>query len=400
MTTPGLVLVLNAGSSTVKAAVIDPDSGERKVGALVEDVDDSAGAAVRDLLDEWSAGPGLADGLADGLSDGLADVVAVGHRVVHGGPDFVTPVVVDDDVRSRLESLTDLAPLQMPVALSVLDAARERLPDVPHVAVFDTAFHDTLPEFTRRYAVPHRWYADLGVRRYGFHGLSHRYVTSQAAELLGRPVEDLRLVSLHLGSGCSGAAVLGGRSVDTTMGFTPLEGLVMGTRSGDIDPGVLPYVAGKLGVGIEEVVRDLNERSGLLGLSDLSNDCRVLEQAAADGSGQARLALDVFAYRAAKAVAALTVALGGLDALVLTGGIGEHSTRVRSDLLARLAHLGLVEDAGANARHGVGTNGRVSKEGTSPVALVVPTDEELVIARDAVNARRRPGSSRGAGPLG
>lgn len=360
------VLVVNCGSSTLKAAVVDPSSGEQRVSAVVEDVH-SPIDATRELLDRWT--------------DHLGGVVAVGHRVVHGGAVFRAPALVDDDVFARLEDLVALAPLQMPPALAAIRAARRRLPDLPQVAVFDTAFHQTLPEVAYRYAVPQEW-SDLGVRRYGFHGLSHRHVTGRAAELLGRPLEELRLVSLHLGNGCSGAAVRGGRSIDTTMGLTPLEGLVMGTRSGDIDPGALAYVGRRLGLGLDEVVAALNERSGLLGLSGTSHDCRVLSDEARKGSSAARTALEVFSYRAAKAVGALTVALGGLDALVLTGGIGEHAADVRSTLLSHLAVLGLEEDAAANARHGIGTAGRISRPG-HPVALVVPTDEELVIARDA-----------------
>jgi acetate kinase len=360
------VLVVNCGSSTLKAAVVNPSSGARRVSAVVEDVHSPADATGQ-LLDRWA--------------DDLDGVVAVGHRVVHGGAVFRAPALVDDHVVATLEGLVALAPLQIPAALAALEAARRCLPDLPQVAVFDTAFHQTVPEVAHRYAVPQEWF-DLGVRRYGFHGLSHRYVTGRAAELLDRPIEELRLVSLHLGNGCSGAAVLGGRSIDTTMGLTPLEGLVMGTRSGDIDPGALAYVGRRLGLGLDEVVATLNERSGLLGLSGISPDCRVLSEEARKGSSAARMALDVFSYRAAKAVGALAVALGGIDALVLTGGIGERAADVRSALLSHLAVLGLEEDVAANSRHGLGTAGRVSPPG-HPVALVVPTDEELVIARDA-----------------
>ena len=363
------VLVMNCGSSTLKAAIVDPASGERHRSAVVEDARSPADTVDR-LLDEWT--------------DSLADVVTVGHRVVHGGTVFCGPVLVDDDVVAALDGLVDLAPLQMPPALAALRAARRRLSALPHVAVFDTAFHRTLPEVAHRYAVPQEW-ADLGVRRYGFHGLSHRYVAGRAAELLGRPLEELRLVSLHLGNGCSGTAVLDGRSIDTTMGLTPLEGLVMGTRSGDIDPGALAFVGRRLGLGLDEVVLALNERSGLLGLSGSSRDCRVLWEEAGRGSHAAQLALDVFSYRAAKAVGALAVAAGGLDVLVLTGGIGEHDARLRSALLSRLGLFGLEEDPVANARHGAASAGRISRPG-HPVALVVPTDEELVIARDASEA--------------
>jgi acetate kinase len=249
------------------------------------------------------------------------------------------------------------------------------------VAVFDTAFHQTMPASAFRYAVPEEWYTRYGVRRYGFHGISHRFVSERAAAILGRPLERLRLVTAHLGNGCSAAAVRGGVSVDTTMGLTPLEGLVMGTRSGDVDPGMFGYLAGQTGRSVDELTDALNTQSGLLGLSGVGNDMRTIQAAAARGDDRARLALDVFAHRLAKAIAGLVTSLERLDALVFTGGIGENSAVVRGLVLARLGFLGLAEDAKANARHGQRTGGRVSRSG--PVlALVVPTDEELMIARD------------------
>jgi acetate kinase len=251
------------------------------------------------------------------------------------------------------------------------------------VAVFDTAFHSGMPPRAYRYAVPASWYSDHGVRRYGFHGTSHRYVSGRAADLLGRPLESLRMVTVHLGNGCSATAVRDGVSVDTTMGLTPLEGLVMGTRSGDVDPGVLGYIADRLGLDVKAVLDQLNCRSGLLGLSGLSNDMRTVEDAARDGSAAAALAVEVFCYRAAKAIGALAVALGRLDAVVFTGGIGEHSATGRSATLAHLGVLGIAEDTAANAGHGERTGGLISAPGSVPV-LVVPTDEELVIARDTL----------------
>jgi acetate kinase len=238
-----------------------------------------------------------------------------------------------------------------------------------------------MPPRAYRYAVPAGWYSDHAVRRYGFHGTSHRYVSGRAAELLDRPLESLRMVTVHLGNGCSATAVHGGVSVDTTMGLTPLEGLVMGTRSGDVDPGLLGYMGDRLGLDLAGVLDELNTRSGLLGLSDVSNDMRTVEEAAGNGSAAAALAIEVFCYRAAKAIGALAVALGGLDAVVFTGGIGEHSATVRSATLAHLGLLGIDVDATANAAHGGRTGGRISGAGSVPV-LVVPTDEELVIARD------------------
>jgi acetate kinase len=269
---------------------------------------------------------------------------------------------------------------------------------LPQVAVFDTAFHHTMPPHAFRYAVPEEWYTRYGVRRYGFHGISHQFVSQQAAVLLGRPPGELRLVTAHLGNGCSAAAVRDGVSVDTTMGLTPLEGLVMGTRSGDVDPGLLGYLAGRTGRSLDELTMALNTASGLLGLAGVGSDMRTVEAAAAAGNERAQLAVEVFVYRLAKAIAGLVVGLQRLDALIFTGGIGENSAAVRSMVLSRLGFLGLTEDVEANADHGRHTAGRVSLAG--PVlALVVPTDEELLIARDTARviagSRRDPANTQG-----
>jgi len=247
--------------------------------------------------------------------------------------------------------------------------------------VFDTAFHQTMPPRAFRYAVPEEWFTRYGVRRYGFHGTSHRFVSERAAALLGRPLGELRLVTAHLGNGCSLAAVRHGVSVDTTMGLTPLEGLVMGTRSGDVDPGVFGYLAGRAGLTVDQLTDELNTASGLTGLSGVGNDMRTVQAAAADGNERARLALEVFVHRLAKAIAGMVVGLERLDALVFTGGIGEHSAEIRSLVLARLAFLGLAEDPEANARDGRTTGGLIGPDGPA-LAMVVPTDEELMIARD------------------
>ena len=385
----GSVLVLNGGSSSVKVALVDPSTGERALTALAEKVGTSDAAVQWRRGDEESSStpsdtsPSGVIGhlLGELTADERASVAGVGHRVVHGGRRFTESVVVDDSVMARLTELTELAPLHLPANREAVEAARRLLPDVPHVLVFDTAFHRTLPPVAYRYAVPAEWYEQHDVRRYGFHGTSHYYVSRRAADLLGRPVESLRVVTLHLGNGCSAAAVRGGESIDTTMGLTPLEGLVMGSRSGDVDPALVAYVAKKLDLDVDGVLDALNSKSGLLGLSGSSNDMRTLVEEAAGGSETAQLAIDVFCYRAAKAVGALAVALDGLDVLVFTGGIGEKSVEVRAAVLGRLAVLGLAVDDAANAAHGEQTDGRVSA-GESPVALVVPTDEELVIARD------------------
>jgi acetate kinase len=308
-------------------------------------------------------------------------VIGAGHRVVHGGERFTASVLVDDEVIEAIRSFSPLAPLHNPANLAGIEAVRAARPGLPQAAVFDTAFHQTMPPRAFRYAVPQDWYTTHLIRRYGFHGTSHRYVSGQAAVLLQRPLEELRLVTAHLGNGCSAAAIRDGVSVDTTMGLTPLEGLVMGTRSGDIDPGVFGYLAGQTGASAAGLTDVLNTGSGLLGLSGTSNDMRTIQDAAAAGDERAQLAIDVFVHRLAKAIAALVTSLDRLDALVFTGGIGEHSVLIRRLVLGRLGFLGLTEDAEANARHGQGTRGRITAPG--PVqALVVPTDEELMIARD------------------
>ncbi|WP_457206021.1 acetate/propionate family kinase [Nocardioides sp. P5_C9_2] len=389
------VLVLNCGSSSVKLALVDPATGARRLTGLAERVGSSdatvhlrRGDVGHSSVPEDPSSRGALTHLVASLTDEeRAGLVGVGHRVVHGGSRFSASVVVDDEVLADLHPLVDLAPLHMPANLLGIETAREALPGLAQVAVFDTAFHQTMPPVAYRYAVPQEWYDDHDVRRYGFHGTSHRFVSARAAGVLDRPLEDLRLVVLHLGNGCSGAAVRGGESVDTTMGLTPLEGLVMGTRSGDVDPGLLGYVARRLDLDVEGVVDALNTRSGLLALSGLSNDMRTVCEAAAQGSDAAALALDVFAYRAAKSVGALAVALDGLDAVVFTGGIGEHSEEVRRRILSHLGVLGLHEDPAANAAHGRGTGGRVSRDGDR-VAIVVPTDEELLIARDTAGLAR------------
>lgn len=390
-----MVLVLNCGSSSVKLALVDPETGERRVTALAERlggpdalISSTRGGVEETTRPEDPSAAGVVAHLLDALTDAeRAGVVGVGHRVVHGGSRFAASVAIDDATLADLHTLVDLAPLHMPANLAGVEQARAALPHLAHVAVFDTAFHQTMPPVAYRYAVPQEWFEEHRVRRYGFHGTSHSFVSARAAGLLDRPLADLRLVTLHLGNGCSAAAVRGGESVDTTMGLTPLEGLVMGTRSGDVDPGVLGYIAERLDLDVDGVIDALNTRSGLLGLSGLSNDMRTLCEAADAGSEPARLAVEVFAYRAAKSVGALAVALGGLDAVVFTGGIGEHSDVVRRQVLSHLAVFGLSEDPEANAAHGRQTDGRVSKPG-DVTAVVVPTDEELMIARDTLELSR------------
>ncbi|MGZ4610840.1 MAG: acetate/propionate family kinase [Actinomycetes bacterium] len=383
------VLVLNCGSSSVKCGLLDPATGERRLTALAEGV----GSDEAVLRVEGSDGPeqlqprdssyrGIVDQLiAMATERAHGQLAGVGHRVVHGGDRFGASVVIDEQVLDAIRAVSDLAPLHNPANLIGIEAVTAALPECPQVAVFDTAFHRTMPPVAYRYAVPGAWYDEHRARRYGFHGTSHRYVSGRAAELLGRPLDSLRMVTAHLGNGCSATAVRDGRSVDTTMGFTPLEGLVMGTRSGDIDAGLLGYMAERLDLDLPAVLTILNFESGLKGLSGVGNDMRSITDAARAGNDQAALALAVFTYRLAKAVAALSVPLERLDALVLTGGIGENSVDVRSAVMRSLVLFGIREDVEANADHGRSTNGRVSQE-EATVVLVVPTNEELVIAHD------------------
>ena len=389
-----LVLVLNSGSSSVKFALVHPGSGERLMGGIGERL----GTPEALLRVQWFPAaaaeeriPGdthravvarVLDQLAQAGHVG-ADLLGAGHRVVHGGERFTSSVRVDDTVIAAVRSFIHLAPLHNPANLAGIEAVRDLLPDLPQVAVFDTAFHQTMPPHAYRYAVPEEWYTRHGVRRYGFHGISHRFVSEQAAIMLDRPPGELRLVTAHLGNGCSATAVRDGVSVDTTMGLTPLDGLVMGTRSGDVDPGLLSYLAGRTRMNVDELTGALNTDSGLQGLSGVGNDMRTVAGAAADGNERAQLALDVFVHRLSKAIAGLVVGLQRLDVLVFTGGIGENSAVVRSLVLSRLGFLGLAEDAHANAGHGRETGGRISLAGRV-LALVVPTDEELLIARDTV----------------
>jgi len=385
----GLVLVLNSGSSSVKYALVDPDTGERPLSGQAENIGTSGGShhdAITRILDHLD-------------DNGHVDLAGAGHRVVHGGERFSDSVLVDDEVLDAIRSFSHLAPLHNPANLAGIEAVAQARPGLPQVAVFDTAFHQTMPPAAYRYAVPGEWYTRHAVRRYGFHGTSYRFVSERAATLLGHPSAGhpsaghpsavLRLVVAHLGNGCSAAAISGGRSVDTTMGLTPMEGLVMGTRSGDVDPGLLGYLAEQTGRSAADLTDALDTRSGLLGLSGASNDMRTISEAAERGDERARLALDVFVHRLAKAIAGLAASLGGLDALVFTAGIGENSVLVRSRVLARLGFLGLAEDPAANAAHGRTAGGRISRPG--PVqALVVPTDEELMIARDTARLVAAP----------
>ncbi len=390
------VLVLNCGSSSLKFAVIDPDTSVEHVSGIAQrlgspeaslDVKRNGAKSTRPipgaLHDE--ALHGVVDALRElGLADGL---LAVGHRVVHGGSKFAGSMAITPEVVAKMEECIPLGPLHNPPNLVGIRIAQNLFPDLLQVGVFDTAFHQTMPPVAYTYPVPHEWLEQHGVRRYGFHGTSHRFVAREALRLAGLPADDHAIVTAHLGNGCSAAAIRNGKSVDTTMGLTPLEGLMMGTRCGSIDPAIVGHVADATGKSAKEILDALNKKSGLLGVSGLSNDMRTVEGAAEEGNERAKLALDLFCYVLAKSIAALVVPLGRLDALVFTGGIGENSTTVRAMTIARLGFLGLALDPAANATHGRVQHGRITT-GTKPQALVVPTNEELMIAQDSAQIAR------------
>ena len=358
------VLVVNAGSSSLKLALLGPG----------DDV------VVATEVHRWDGRP--PSGGLDELVPGLGPVDAVGHRVVHGGSRFTGAVVVDDGVIAAIESFTSLAPLHQPRAVAGLRAVGELLPAAPSVACFDTAFHATLPQAAATYALPGAWREQWGLRRFGFHGLSHAWAAGRAAELIGRVGDDgLRVVSCHLGAGSSLCAVVGGRSVDTTMGFTPLEGVVMATRSGSVDPGLLTWVMTEGGLDPVSVGHALEEESGLAGLSGGTGDMRDVAPAAQRGDPDARLALDVWLHRLCREVGAMAVSAGGLDVLVFTGGIGEHEVALRAAAAARLGFLGVAVDPAANVA-AQGVDADVSVPGAPARTLVVTAREDIQIARE------------------
>ncbi len=392
------VLVLNAGSSSLKYRLLDGDSGVAEASGAVERIGEAAGTLTHTVDGEEHVEERRFEDFEDALHSTVEaferhgpeidrdTLKAVGHRVVHGGDLFSEPVLVDDRLLDTVEHLVPLAPLHNPANLEGMRASLRRFPEVPQVAVFDTAFHQTMPEHAYTYAVPAAWREEHHIRRYGFHGTSYAFVSRRAAELLGREVEDTNLVVLHLGNGASAAAIRGGRSVDTSMGFTPLEGLVMGTRSGDLDPAIHGHLHRELGWSLEDIDRALYRESGLLGLAG-ANDFREVTRRRAAGDAAAALAFDVYAYRVRKYVGAYYAALGELHAVVLTGGVGQHSADLRAAALGGLDRLGIVIDPQRN--DAPRTDARaVSADGSEVAVLVVPTDEEWEIARQALEVVR------------
>ena len=403
------VLVLNCGSSSVKFQLIATDLeriaeniDRRLARGMVERIGGEAiitlqaeGSAARrstaplrdtraavELIIRWATSEN--SGIAEVRS--VADVHAVGHRVVHGGERFTHSVLITDEVMHGIEDCIDLAPLHNPANIKGIAAAREVFgAGLPQVAVFDTAFHQTLPDYAYLYALPYQLYRRYRVRRYGFHGTSHRYVAYRYRQLRGHAREGTNVITLHLGNGCSVAAIRAGDSMDTSMGMTPLEGLVMGTRAGDIDPAIVDFIAGKEGLSAAEVETLLNKQSGLLGVSGLTNDMReLLDEAHESNDRRARLAIEIFCYRARKYIGAYLAAMNGADAVIFTGGIGENSAEIRTRICDGLQWLGLELDAERNHTHTGGREGVISRDASRLAVYVIPTDEELLIARDTV----------------
>ena len=374
-----VVLVINSGSSSLKYQLIQPDSGTSLAHGIVERIGEPSSpvadhdAALRMAFDELSEA---------GIDLNACGLAAVGHRVVHGGATFYRPTVVDDAVVGELKKLSVLAPLHNPPAVQGIEVARKMLPDVPHVAVFDTAFFHHLPAAAAAYAIDRDLAREWQIRRYGFHGTSHQYVSQQAAAFLGRPLESLNQIVLHLGNGASASAIAAGRAVDTSMGLTPLEGLVMGTRSGDIDAGVVGYLCRVADMTVDEVESMLNQKSGMLGLAG-ERDFRRLHEMIESGDSSAQLAYNVFIHRLRKYVGAYLAVLGRTDVVSFTAGIGENVAAVRGDALSGLAALGIEIDDQRNSSSAKDAR-RISTDASPVAVLVVPTNEELAIARDCL----------------
>jgi acetate kinase len=373
---PVSVLVLNAGSSTLKFSLFDGRLTNLVSEGIVEDPPKDAVTAI------------LASIRGDLASDPVA---VVGHRVVHGGRIFTESAAIDARAMEEIARLSELAPLHNPPALAAIEAAQRAIPGVPHVAVFDTAFFADLPPDRHVYPLPYEWYADHGIRRYGFHGISHAYCAGQAAEFLGRPPEGLRAVTCHLGNGCSATATLGGKAVATTMGFTPLEGLMMGSRPGSVDPGILLYAMDRMGLSPEKLGEILQRRSGLEGLSGVSSDFRAVLAAAKEENERARLALAIYAHSVRAAIGALAVALGGVDALVFTAGVGENAASLREEVCRGLECLGLRLDPKSNRT--LRPDADLAAAGSAGRILTLHTREDLSIAREALRVSGVGGES-------
>ena len=390
------ILVINAGSSSLKYQLIDMENEALLAKGLCERIGidghlkHSPLVGGKPVFNEDLPMPTHAEAIAAvidkltsaeyGVVSSMKEIDAVGHRVVHGGEKFACSVKIDDAVMAALDECTPFAPLHNPANITGINACKSVMGDVPMVAVFDTAFHQTMPSKAYMYAVPYEYYENDGVRRYGFHGTSHRYVSSRCAELMGKPIEELKIISCHLGNGSSLAAIKNGKCVDTSMGFTPLVGLPMGTRCGDLDPGVMQYLMAKYDMDIDKMLNVLNKKSGVQGISGISSDFRDLEKGAAEGNERAKLALEMFSYWVAKVAGSYAAAMNGVDAIIFTAGVGENGPDIRKAVLDYLAFLGIEVDAAANAKRGEDI--MISTADSKVKAFVIPTNEELVIARD------------------
>lgn len=393
--TTNLVLVFNCGSSSIKFALIDPHTTITKCSGLVQRIaQKDADLQIKyngeknqqplPNIDYRSAIQTIITTIRQQHQDLFKQIAAVGHRIVHGSEDFTTSTIINEKVLATIKQSIPLAPLHNQANITGIEEARKALPDLAHIAVFDTAFHQTMPAHAFIYPIPYEYYEQHKIRRYGFHGTSHRFVSCDAAKRLNKKYEECAFITAHLGNGCSAAAILNGTSIDTTMGLTPLEGLMMGTRSGDIDPGLHAHLADNLGLDIHKVTEILNKNSGILGVSGINSDMREVEAAYEQGHERATLAVEIFCYRLAKYIAALTVPLQRIDALIFTGGIGENSPIVRGKTLNWLKIFNFKVDEQHNATNGK-NNGGIITLPTSTIAMVVPTNEELLIAQDTAD---------------
>ncbi|WP_368871557.1 acetate kinase [Staphylococcus haemolyticus] len=390
-----LVLAINAGSSSLKFQLIRMPEETLVTKGLIErigikdsiftiEVNGEKIKDVKDIKDHEEAINIMLDSFKQhGIIDDINDIAGTGHRVVHGGELFPTSTLVTDKVEEQIESLSELAPLHNPANLMGIRAFRKLLPNIPHVAVFDTSFHQSMPEQSYLYSLPYQYYKDYGIRKYGFHGTSHKYVSQRAAEIMNKPIEELRIISCHIGNGASIAAIDGGESIDTSMGFTPLAGVTMGTRSGNIDPALIPFIMQKTGQNAEEVLNVLNKESGLLGISGTSSDLRDLESDAEEGKERAQLALDVFASRIHKYIGSYATRMHGVDVIVFTAGVGENSSTVRAKVLEGLEFMGIYWDPKKNETIR-GEEGFINYPHSPVKVIVIPTNEEVMIARDTV----------------
>lgn len=389
------ILVINCGSSSLKYQLVDMNNESVMAKGLVERIGiqgsvlthrpEGADKVIIEhpMKDHKDAIKLVLDALIDqkhGVLKEMSEIAAVGHRVVHGGEKYSASVLIDDEVMKALDECTHLAPLHNPPNIIGINACRTLMPNTPMVAVFDTAFHQTMPKQAYMYAIPYELYEKHGIRRYGFHGTSHRYVSHVAADMLGKNLKDCRIITCHLGNGASVAAIKNGETVDTSMGFTPLEGLAMGTRCGDMDPAIVTFLQNEVGMSAKEVDNLMNKKSGVLGLSGVSSDFRDIENAAAEGNGRAQLALDVFHYRVKKYIGAYAAIMGGVDALVFTAGLGENSPETRYEVCKGLEFLGIEVESGKNNVRGKVTD--ISSCNSKVKVFLIPTNEELMIARD------------------